>query len=235
MLPTIVLVHGAFAESASWDGVVDPLVAAGHDVIAAATPLGGLATDAQSVRDLVRTVEGPVVLATHSYSGAVMSNAEADAGDIVARNGFTPDAAESAFQLAGMFPGSMLGETTLRPVPRSDGTTDLYITRDSFHEVFCPDVPAPAGDQNGCHATTRHTGSARRALRRATAVEGAAVVFPDRRERSRYPARSPALHGQARRRAPHDRYPGASHAALVSQPCAVADLILEAARVPAAA
>src|SRR5215218_5365937 len=69
--PTIVLVHGAFAESASWDGVIDPLVAEGHRVIAAANPLRGLASDAAAVSDVVRAVDGPVVLVGHSYGGAV--------------------------------------------------------------------------------------------------------------------------------------------------------------------
>jgi pimeloyl-ACP methyl ester carboxylesterase len=59
---TIVLVHGAFAESSSWNRVIDPLVADGHRVVAAANPLRGLATDAAAVSDLVRTIEGPVVL-----------------------------------------------------------------------------------------------------------------------------------------------------------------------------
>jgi hypothetical protein len=63
MQPTIVLVHGAFAESSSWDAVIDPLLDAGHPVIAAANPLRGLAADAASVADVVRAVEGPVVLA----------------------------------------------------------------------------------------------------------------------------------------------------------------------------
>jgi pimeloyl-ACP methyl ester carboxylesterase len=67
MHPTIVLVHGAFAESASWDGVVDRLLVAGHDVVAAANPLRGVAADAAAVGDLVRTIEGPVVLVAHSY------------------------------------------------------------------------------------------------------------------------------------------------------------------------
>ena len=146
MRPTIVLVHGAFAESASWDGVVDPLVAAGHDVVAAANPLRGLASDAAAVSDLVRTIDGPVVLVAHSYGGAVISNVDADAGDIaglVYVNGFAPESGESCFELAGMFPGSTLGEATVQPVPRSDGTTDFYIARDRFHDMFCPDVPAP--------------------------------------------------------------------------------------------
>jgi len=63
---TIVLVHGAFAGSATWDGVIAPLLAAGHHVIAAANPLRGLAADAHAVTDLVRTVEGPVILVGHS-------------------------------------------------------------------------------------------------------------------------------------------------------------------------
>src|SRR3954451_20898919 len=125
---TIVLVHGAFAESSSWDSVIDPLVAEGHRVVAAANPLRGVASDAQAVSDLVRTIEGPVVLVAHSYGGAVITNVDPDAGDIVGLvyvNGFAPDAGENCFQLAGMFPGSMLGDETARPVPRRDGTTDL--------------------------------------------------------------------------------------------------------------
>src|SRR3954471_10079649 len=128
MLPTIVLVHGAFAESASWDGVVDRLLATGHDVVAADNPLRGVASDARSVSDVVRSIEGPVVLVAHSYGGAVIPNVDRDAGDIVGLvyvNGFAPDHGEHCFQLAAMFPGSMVDESTVRPVPRSDGTTDL--------------------------------------------------------------------------------------------------------------
>jgi pimeloyl-ACP methyl ester carboxylesterase len=145
MLPTIVLVHGAFAESATWDRVIDRLMRAGHPVIAAPNPLRGLSADAAAVSDVIHTVEGSVVLCAHSYGGAVISNVDAAAGDIVGlvyANGFAPDAGETCFSLAGMFPGSMLGEKTLRPVPHSDGTTDLFIKQDCFHELFCPDVPA---------------------------------------------------------------------------------------------
>src|SRR3954469_14549225 len=145
MRPTIVLVHGAFAESASWDQVIDPLVAEGNRVVAAANPLRSLAGDAAAVSDLVRTIEGPVVLVAHSYGGAVISNVDADAGDIVGLvyvNAFAPDAGENCFGLAAMFPGSLLGPETSRPVPRSDGTTDLYVASGSFHDVFCQDVPA---------------------------------------------------------------------------------------------
>ena len=82
MKPTIVLVHGAFAESSSWNAVIDQLEGAGHPVIAAANPLRDLAGDAASVADVVRSVEGPVLLVAHSYGGAVISNVPADAGEL---------------------------------------------------------------------------------------------------------------------------------------------------------
>ena len=127
MKPTVVLVHGAFAESSSWDAVIDRLVDAGHPVIAAANPLRGLASDAAAVADVVRAVDGPVVLAAHSYGGAVISNVPADAGEIVGlvyACGFAPDPGEHCFQLAAMFPGSMLGEETARPVSRTTSCAD---------------------------------------------------------------------------------------------------------------
>jgi pimeloyl-ACP methyl ester carboxylesterase len=145
MPPTIVLVHGAFAESSSWDGVIDQLTSAGHPVVAAANPLRGLAADAKAVSDLVRSIDGPVVLVGHSYGGSVISNVDRDAGEIVGLvyvNAFAPEPGEHCFQLAAMFPGSQLGEETARPVPRSDGTTDLYVARESFHDIVCQDVPA---------------------------------------------------------------------------------------------
>ena len=122
MKPTIVLVHGAFAESASWNPVIDCLTAAEYPVIAAANPLRNLASDAASVGDLIRTIEGPVVLVGHSYGGAVISNVPADAGEItglVYAAAFAPDVGETCNSLAGRFPGSSLADA-LRPVPRSD-------------------------------------------------------------------------------------------------------------------
>jgi pimeloyl-ACP methyl ester carboxylesterase len=154
MRPTIILVHGAFAESASWDGVIEPLTSGGHPVIAAANPLRGLAADAEAISDVVRSVEGPVVLVAHSYGGAVISNVAADSGEItglVYIAGFAPDAGESCFELAGKFPGSTLGEA-VRPTPRSDGTTDLTIAQDRFHDQFAADVPATKA---ACMAVTQ--------------------------------------------------------------------------------
>jgi pimeloyl-ACP methyl ester carboxylesterase len=144
MAPTIILVHGAFAESSSWDDVIEPLVAEGHAVVAAANPLRGLASDAAAVSDLIRTIEGPVILVAHSYGGSVISNVDPDAGEIaglVYVNAFAPERGEHCFQLAAMFPGSQLGPESSRPVPRGDGTTDLYVARESFHHVVCQDLP----------------------------------------------------------------------------------------------
>jgi pimeloyl-ACP methyl ester carboxylesterase len=231
MPPTIVLVHGAFAESSSWDGVID-LLPSDHRVIAAANPLRGVASDAETVSDLVRTIEGPVLLVAHSYGGAVMTNVAADSGDIVGLvyvNAFAPAPGENCFGLAGMYPGSMVGESTVRPVPRRDGTTDLYIAPESFHDVFCADVPGPQ--------------AARMAATQRPATQEA-LVEPSGENSLWNDVPSWFLIGTEDRIIPADlqRYeaerararrtleiPGASHATSVSQPGAVAQLIVEAA------
>jgi pimeloyl-ACP methyl ester carboxylesterase len=234
MKPTIVLVHGAFAESSSWDAVVDRLHDAGHPVIAAANPLRGLASDATAVADVVRSVEGPVVLAAHSYGGAVISNVPAEAGEIVGlvyACGFAPEAGEHCFQLAAMFPGSMLGEETARPVPRSDGATDLYVAPDSFHGIFCQDAPA---SQAARMAVTQRPAT-QEALTEPSGDQplwnGVPSWFLIGEEDHIIPAelqRYMAEHAGAQRTL---EIPGASHAITVSQPDATAQLILEAAAV----
>jgi pimeloyl-ACP methyl ester carboxylesterase len=232
MQPTIVLVHGAFAESSGWDPVIDRLLDAGHPVVAAPNPLRSLATDAAAVADVVRAVEGPVVLAAHSYGGAVMSNVPADAGDIVGLvyvNAFAPEQGETCFALAGMFPGSKLGEQTLRPVPRSDGTTDLFINVDSFHEVFCPDV----SDQQAARMAATQRPATQEALVEPSGPRSLWKDLPSwfliGKDDQVIP---PALQDYMAQRAGAQHVieiPGASHAALVSQPDATAQLILEVA------
>lgn len=237
MPATIVLVHGAFAESASWDRVIDRLLEAGHPVIAAANPLRGLAADAASVSDLVRSVEGPVVLVGHSYGCAVISNVAVDAGAIaglVYVAGFAPESGESANALATMFPGSSLGDA-LRTVPRSDGTTDLFIATDRFHAQFAADLPAPQAARMA--ATQRPV--TLQALEEPAGDRPLWKELPSwfliAEEDRNIPAdlqRFMAERAGARRAI---EIPGASHAAAVSQPDATADLILEAAALPVAA
>jgi pimeloyl-ACP methyl ester carboxylesterase len=237
MPPTIVLVHGAFAESASWDGVIDPLLDAGHPVIAAANPLRSLASDAASVSDVVRAVDGPVLLAGHSYGGMVISNVAADAGEIVGLVyvcGFAPEGGESANTLAGKFPGSTLPDA-VQPTPRADGTTDFTIAQDRFHEQFCADVPAAqaarmAVTQRPVTLEALNEPSGDRPLWK----DGPSWFLIGGEDRN-IPAelqRFMAERAGARRTV---EVPGASHAISVSQPEATARLILEAAAVPVSA
>ncbi len=232
MRPTIVLVHGAFAESASWDGVIDPLLDAGYAAVAAANPLRSLGGDAATVSDLVRSVEGPVVLVAHSYGGMVISNVDAAAGDItglVYVAAFAPDTGESAFSLAEMFPGSTLGEA-VRPTPRADGTTDLAIVPDRFHSQFCADVP----DAQARRMAVTQRPATLEALQEPSGDPlwkriPSWFVFGE--EDRNIPA---ALeHYMAQRARAHRtiEIPGASHAVSVAHPAATARLILEATAV----
>ncbi|MFY1614774.1 alpha/beta fold hydrolase [Micromonospora sp. WMMD736] len=139
--PTVVLVHGAFAESASWNGVIERLGAA-YNVVAAANPLRSVAGDASYLRDVVRGIGGPVVLVGHSYGGMVIT--QAAAGDTSVRalvyvNAFAPDTGESALSLSGQFPGSTLADTLVQ-YPVSTGGNEVAIGQDAYHAQFCADV-----------------------------------------------------------------------------------------------
>ena len=201
-------------------------------MVAAANPLRSLASDAASISDLVRAIDGPVVQVAHSYGGAVMTNVDAGAGEIVGlvyANAFAPDAGEHCFQLAAMFPGSMLGEETVWPVPRSDGTTDFYVAPESFNDVFCQDVAAPRAT---LMATTQRPAT-QEAL---TEPSGDRPLWKDvpswfliGEEDRIIP---PELQRYMAERADSNRtvlVEGASHAICVSQPEATARLVLEAA------
>ncbi|WEX74657.1 alpha/beta hydrolase [Sinorhizobium numidicum] len=142
--PTIVLVHGAFADSSSWNGVVKILETDGYPVVAVANPLRGVKNDASDVADILGAIKSPVVLVGHSYGGSVISDAaegHANVKALVYVAAFAPDAGETAAQLAGKFPGSTLGPTLAPPVTLSSGGKDLYIRQDKFHEQFAADVP----------------------------------------------------------------------------------------------
>lgn len=150
--PTIVLVHGAFADSASWNGVIEVLRAQGHSIIAAANPLRGLNSDAAYIASVLDDVRGPCVLVGHSYGGSVITVAAAGKADVQALvyiAAFIPDAGESALQLTDKFPGSTLGPAT-RPAsyPLADGSegTELYIRQEEFHQQFAADVPAEVAE-----------------------------------------------------------------------------------------
>lgn len=150
--PTVVLVHGAFADSSSWNGVVQRLTREGYPVMAAANPLRGLGIDAAYLKEVLADIDGPVVLAGHSYGGSVISDAATGVKNVKALvyiAAFLPEKGESAVELSGKFPGSTLG-AALRPVPVTlpDGSqgTDLYIEQAKFHDQFAADVPRGTTD-----------------------------------------------------------------------------------------
>ncbi|MDA0140394.1 alpha/beta fold hydrolase [Solirubrobacter deserti] len=230
MEPTIVLVHGAFAESASWDGVVDALLDSGHPVIAVANPLRGLAADATAVSDVVSGVVGPVILVGHSYGGAVITNV-ADVGDVIGLvyvAGFAPAPGESCFTLAGEYPGSTLGDA-LEMTRRSDGTTDLRITADRFHAQFAADVP----EAQAARMAVTQRPVTQEALLEPSGERPLWKTCPSwfifGEEDRNIPAA--AMHHMAERARAHRtvEIPGASHAISVAHPLATAHMIREAA------
>ncbi|MGW7301402.1 alpha/beta fold hydrolase [Streptomyces sp. NPDC054829] len=143
--PTIVLVHGAWADASGWSTVVGHLQDAGYPVIAPAVPLRGLSSDAAYLAKLLEVTPGPLVLVGHSYGGAVITQAAVGNDRVQALvyvAAFIPDAGESAAALAAKFPGSHLSDdptapipTALQPVPY-DGGIDLYLKAEKFRDVF---------------------------------------------------------------------------------------------------
>jgi pimeloyl-ACP methyl ester carboxylesterase len=142
--PTVVLVHGAFADASSWNGVVDLLQKDGYTVVAAANPLRSVKTDAAYIGDVVAGIKTPVVLVGHSYGGSVITEA-AEGHDnvksLVYVAAFSPEVGESAASLSAKFPGSTLGPALAPPVPLAGGDKDLYVQQDKFPAQFAGDVP----------------------------------------------------------------------------------------------
>jgi pimeloyl-ACP methyl ester carboxylesterase len=146
--PTIVLVHGAWAEATGFDPEIRALGAAGYTVIGFANPLRDLAGDAAYLAEFLRTLTGPIVLVGHSYGGNVISVAAAGNDQVTALvylNGWMCDQGESQQQLLERFEGSLVG-ASIRPVPFTapDGSegTDLYLDREAFRDAFAADVDA---------------------------------------------------------------------------------------------
>ncbi|WET38700.1 alpha/beta hydrolase (plasmid) [Agrobacterium fabrum] len=141
--PTVVLVHGAFADSSSWNGVTRILQKDGYRVVAAANPLRSVSSDAAYISDIVASIAEPVVLVGHSYGGQVITsaaNGRDNVKTLVYVAAFAPDEGEAAADLAGKFPGGTLGQALAAPVKLADGSTDLSIDQEKFHDQFAHDV-----------------------------------------------------------------------------------------------
>ena len=230
--PTVVLVHGAFAGSSSWNGVIAELEEGGYHVIAAANPLRGVASDGAAVSAIVKSVEGPVVLVGHSYGGPVITeaaNGNTNVKALVYVSAFAPETGETSLELTGKFPGSTLSDTLAPPVPQSDGLPDLYIDQAKFPQQFAADVPLRQARLMA--ATQRPVAQA--ALTEPSGVASWKVVpsywIYGSADRNIPPA---ALKFMAERAHARETkvIEGASHVVMVSHPHEVASLIEDAAR-----
>jgi pimeloyl-ACP methyl ester carboxylesterase len=152
--PTIVFVHGGWADSSGWNQEITNLDRRGYPVIAPANPLRGLASDAAYIRSVLQTISGPIVLVGHSYGGAVITNAAVGVPNVKALvyiAAFAPDKGESLAQLVTLNPGTQIVPAALieraYPIPGGGQGTDLYLKESVFREAFAADLPREITDQ----------------------------------------------------------------------------------------
>jgi pimeloyl-ACP methyl ester carboxylesterase len=234
--PTVVLVHGAWADSSAWDGVIRDLDTRGYTVDAFPTPLVGLMSDAETLADYVKAIPGPVVLVGHSYGGAVITNAATgltNVKSLVYVDAFAPAQGESTLQLATAKPGSALGgdpATVFNAVPYAGaptGDVDLYVKPSVFPSALANDLPASearmlATTQRPITFSAFATPSGPPAWAQIPSwflIGTADHAIP--------PAEQLAM---AERAGSHIVRVNASHLSMVSQPQAVASIIESAAR-----
>ncbi|MEU5634237.1 alpha/beta fold hydrolase [Streptomyces rishiriensis] len=231
--PTVVLVHGAFADAGSWAGVMAELQGQGVPVIAPPNPLRGLASDAAYVASVAAQIDGPVILVGHSYGGALITVAGATENvvGLVYVAAYVLEEGESLGELQGRFPLSPLVSSLKEwtyPVPGGEPAVEVTIAEDAFPSVFAADVPA---------GVTKILAAAQRPLAAAAFEEtAAAAAWKTKPSWALVAGADEAINpeverfGAKRAGATTVELDGASHAVAVSQPKAVADLILDAVR-----
>jgi pimeloyl-ACP methyl ester carboxylesterase len=153
--PTIVLVHGAWADSSSWQGEMATLQAAGYSVRAVGNPLENLTTDAEFVADFLKTIPGPIVLVGHSYGGAVITNAATGNPNVKALvyvDAAAPAPGETNGQLSGSdsilakdTPAQLFTTTSIPGAPAGD--SELYLNEDIFVHNFANDLPRSEAEE----------------------------------------------------------------------------------------
>jgi pimeloyl-ACP methyl ester carboxylesterase len=141
--PTIVLLHGAFADGGSWAGVTERLQRDGYKVVVPAVPLRSIAGDTSYLAGVLAGIPGPKVLVGHSYGGALVTELAGTAGvkSLVYVAAFIPQAGETIGALNAQFPGSELGPDTTNTITYAGGV-DLVVKPESFHAVFDADLSA---------------------------------------------------------------------------------------------
>jgi pimeloyl-ACP methyl ester carboxylesterase len=230
--PTIVLVHGAFADGSSWNRVIERLQHQGFSVIAPAVPLRGLAADSAYLASVVNQLDGPVLLVGHSYAGALITNAATDAANVVGLvfvAAFAPDTDERLGDVAATSKDSLLGTAQVeREYPtRPGGETapEFLVDPARFREVFAADLPAEqaavlAATQRPVAAAAFSDVSGPPAWK--TLPSWAVVATADKA------AGSDVVRSMAQRAGAEIVEVDASHVVMVSQPQAVTELILKA-------
>ena len=232
--PTIVLVHGGYADSSCWNRTIRGLQDDGYTTIAGSNPLRGIPTDAPYIASLLDSISGPIVLVAHSMGGTVITNAAAGKSNVKALvyiAAFVPDVGETQADLINKFPGSEVLPVSV-PVPytKADGTTgiDLYLSP-AGQTAFAADI-SPAAFRV-LQATQRPfdadsfiyptQAAAWRTIPSWGLVAGQDKAIPPECERFMY------RRANARKIV---EVPTSSHVAMISHPEIVADLIDEAAR-----
>jgi pimeloyl-ACP methyl ester carboxylesterase len=231
--PTALLVHGAFADAASWSGVIAELQNHGIPVVAPPNPLRSLASDAAYIASVAAQIDGPVVLVGHSYGGAVITvagTAENVVG-LVFVAAYVLEEGESLGELQGRFPDSPLGSSLKQatyPVEGGDPAVEVTIVPEAFPAVFAADVPADV---------TKVLAVAQRPLAAGAFTETAsAAAWKTKPSWALVAAADQAINpeverfGAKRAGATIVEVEGASHAVAVSRPKLVADLIRDAVR-----
>ncbi|GAB2966300.1 alpha/beta hydrolase [Streptomyces pseudoechinosporeus] len=231
--PTAVLVHGAFADAASWTGVIAELQNHGIPVVAPPNPLRGLASDAAYIASVASQIDGPVVLVGHSYGGALITVAGTTENvvGLVYVAAYVLEEGESLGELQGRFPLSPLVSNLKEwtyPVEGAEPAVEVTINAEAFPEVFAADVPA---------AVTKVLAVAQRPLAAAVFEETAsAAAWQTKPSWALVAGADQAINPQVERfgakraGATIVELEGASHAVAVSQPKEVADLIRDAVR-----
>jgi pimeloyl-ACP methyl ester carboxylesterase len=231
--PTVVLVHGAFADASSWNDVIERLQADGVQVTAPANPLRGISIDSAYINSFLDQIPGPILAVGHSYGGAVITNAATNANNVVGLvyvAAFAPDEGERLIEIENDSKDSVLN-TALMPLqyPTGEGeetAVEFAIDPAKFHDAFAADLPA---EQSAVMAATQHP-VAELAFSEPNGepawknLPSWAVVSSGDKAAGADVVRSMA----ERAGATITEVEGASHVIMVSQPQVVADVILTA-------